>query len=92
MNNNQLIVVDHESKYWVEVLNASKLFDRERSTPIESRSSSKRRKNKKSRDSLNRPSKSVSSSRHSSSVRVKKSKIAWSEAGSSRKRRESGKS
>lgn len=92
MNDNQLIVVDHESKYRGEVLNASKLFDLEHLKPKESRSSSKRRKNKKSRNSLNRPSKRVSSRRHSNSDRIKKPKMARSEAGSSRKRRESGES
>ena len=92
MNNNQLIVVDHESKYWVEVLNAAKLFDLERLKPIESRSSPKRRKNKRSRNSLNMQSKRVSRSRRSYSVRIKKPKVARSEASSSGKRTESGKS
>ena len=85
-----MIVVNLESKYWVEVLDASKMFDLHRSKPNAFKSSFEHRKNKKNEDQISRQLKIYSIVDHSNIMEHGQTRIILSRSGVSRKRKASG--
>ena len=91
MNQTQMIVVNHESKYWIEVLDASKLFDLRKAKSDASKSFFERKKEMRRGNGLKRLSRLHSSINHSYIIHHGNPKATFTKDGFSRKRKALGK-
>ena len=91
MNQTQMIVVNHESKYWIEVLDASKLFDLRKAKSDSSKSYFECKKENRRGNRLKRLSRLYSSIDHSYIIHHGNQNSTFMITGSSRKREAPGK-
>ena len=91
MNQTLMIVVHHESKYWIEVLDASKLFDLRKAKSDSSKSYFGCKKEKRKGIRLKSLSRLYSSINHSYIIHHGNQSSTFMIAGPSLKRKEQGK-